>query len=353
LTFDRFSLARPLLGLLSPETAHTLTIRALSLGLAGNPGRIDDPILSATRFGLRFSSPLGLAAGFDKNAVALDGALRLGFGFAEFGTVTPRPQPGNPKPRVFRLAAQGGVINRLGFNNEGLEAAATRVIARRKDPKRAPGVIGGNIGKNKDSPDAVADYVTGARRLSPLVDYLTVNVSSPNTPGLRALQSREALTELLAAVKAARVAPAPVLVKIAPDLMQAELEDIALVAADTGIDGIIIGNTTISRPSDLPPRLASETGGLSGKPLFELATEKLRLLYTITEGRIPLVGVGGIGSADDAYIKIRAGAALLQLYTALVYEGPGLVERIKQGLAARLKADGFQTLDEAVGADHR
>jgi dihydroorotate dehydrogenase len=353
LTLDRFTLMRPLLGLLSPETAHTLTIRALSLGLAGNPGRIDDPILAGTRFGLRFSNPLGLAAGFDKNAMAIDAALRLGFGFAEFGTVTPRPQPGNPKPRIFRLAAQGGVINRLGFNNAGLEAAATRMIALRKQPKRAPGLVGGNIGKNKDSTDAVADYVTGAKRLSTLVDYLTVNVSSPNTPGLRALQGRAALTELLAAVKAARATPAPVLVKIAPDLTQAELEDIALVVADTGIDGIIIGNTTVTRPGDVPPGLAEETGGLSGRPLFALATEKLRLLYTITEGRIPLVGVGGIGGADDAYIKIRAGASLLQLYTALVYEGPGLVERIKQGLAARLKADGFRSLDEAVGADCR
>ncbi len=353
MTLDRFALIRPLLGLLSPENAHTLTIRALSLGLAGNPARVDDPILAGTRFGLQFSNPIGLAPGFDKNAVAIDGALRLGFGFAEFGTVTPRPQPGNPKPRIFRLPAQRGVINRLGFNNEGLEAAAARVVMLRQRSNRALGIVGGNIGKNKDSTDAVADYFTGAKRLSPLVDYLTVNVSSPNTPGLRALQGRAALTELLAAVKVARVSPVPVLVKIAPDLTQAELEDIAQVAADIGIDGIIIGNTTITRPGDLPGELAAEAGGLSGKPLFELATQKLRLLYKITEGRIPLVGVGGIGSADDAYTKIRAGASLLQLYTALIYEGPGLVERLKQGLALRLKADGFLNLDEAIGADHR
>ena len=335
---------------LPPEWAHALTIRALRAGLAGRR-RGDDSILACERFGLSFPNPVGLAAGFDKNAEVPVAMLDLGFGFAEAGTVTPKPQSGNPKPRLFRLPAQCAVINRLGFNNLGLDVAATNLSSRRKG--RNGGKIGGNIGKNKDSADAVADYIEGARRLSPLVDYLTVNVSSPNTPGLRALQGRQALTELLAAVKAARQRPVPVLVKIAPDLDDAGIADIVAAVSDTGIDGIIVSNTTIERPAGLPRDLAAETGGLSGRPLFPLATEMLRRVYRATEGRVPLVGVGGIGGADDAYVKIRAGASLVQLYTALIYEGPGLVARIKSGLAARLRADGFKHLDEAVGADMR
>jgi dihydroorotate dehydrogenase len=274
-------------------------------------------------------------------------ALRLGFGFAEFGTVTPRPQPGNPKPRIFRLPDQRAVINRLGFNNAGLEAAAERAARL----KRSRGVVGGNIGKNKDSTDAVADYVTGAARLSPLVDYLTVNVSSPNTPGLRALQGRAILTELLSAVQAARRAPVPVLVKIAPDLTDSDLDDIIHAAVDSKIAGIIVSNTTIDRPPNLPRDLAAETGGLSGVPLFKPSTEILRRVYRLSGGAIPLVGVGGIASADDAYAKIRAGASLVQLYTALAYQGPGLVARIKSGLAARLRTDGFSRLEDAVGTE--
>jgi dihydroorotate dehydrogenase len=349
LSIDRFTLAGPLLRLLPPETAHRATIHALRLGLGGHDRKPDDPLLAIKRFGLDFTNPVGLAAGFDKNAEVVGAALRLGFGFAEFGTVTPRPQPGNPKPRIFRLADQRAVINRLGFNNAGLEAAAQRAAGL----DRSRGIVGGNIGKNKDATDAVADYVTGAARLSPLVDYLTVNVSSPNTPGLRALQGRTILTELLSAVQEARRAPVPVLVKIAPDLTESDLDDIVQAASEAKIAGIIVSNTTIDRPAGLPRDLAAETGGLSGAPLFAPSTEILRRVYRLSGGAIPLIGVGGISSADDAYTKIRAGASLVQLYTALVYQGPGLVARIKSGLAARLRADGFTRLEDAVGTEGR
>ena len=322
----------------------------MRLGLAGHDRKPADPILAIHRFGLDFINPVGLAAGFDKNAEVITAALGLGFGFAEFGTVTPRPQPGNPKPRIFRLPDQRAVINRLGFNNAGLEATAVRVTALRRG---GSGIVGGNIGKNKDATDAVADYATGAARLSPLVDYLTVNVSSPNTPGLRALQSGAALTELLSAVQDARQVPVPVLVKIAPDLTESELEEIIRAATDTKIAGIIVSNTTIERPAGLQSDLAAEAGGLSGVPLFSPSTEMLRRAYRLAGGSIPLVGVGGISSADDAYVKIRAGASLIQLYTALVYQGPGLISRLKSGLAARLRADGFAKLEDAVGAEAR
>jgi dihydroorotate dehydrogenase len=346
---DRFALAQPILRLMSPEAAHRATIHGLRMGLGGRDVRADDPILAIERFGLKFANPVGLAAGFDKNAEVVGAMLELGFGFAEFGTVTPKAQPGNPKPRIFRLPAQQAVINRLGFNNEGLEAAAER--AARLEYSR--GIVGGNIGKNKDQTDSVADYVAGAARLSPLVDYLTVNVSSPNTPGLRALQGREILTELLSAVQAARRKPVPVLVKIAPDLTDADLDDIVHAAHDSKIAGIIVSNTTIARPNDLPPELAKETGGLSGRPLFQPSTEMLRKAFRRSGGTIPLVGVGGIAGADDAYAKIQAGASLVQLYTALVYQGPGLVVRIKAGLAARLRADGFARLEDAIGTESR
>jgi len=346
---DRFTLAHPILNLMPTEAAHRATIHGLRLGLAGTDDRPDDPILTVSRFGLDFSNPVGLAAGFDKNAEVVEAMLALGFGFAEFGTVTPKPQSGNPKPRIFRLPDQRAVINRLGFNNAGLEAAAERAAHL----KHERGIVGGNIGKNKDSTDAVADYVAGAARLSPLVDYLTVNVSSPNTPGLRALQGRAILTELLSAVQAARQRPVPVLVKIAPDLTDADLDDIVHAAVESRIAGIIVSNTTIARPADLPRDLAAETGGLSGAPLFAPSTEMLRKAYRLSGGAIPLVGVGGIASADDAYAKIRAGASLVQLYTALVYQGPGLVARIKAGLAARLRADGFTRLEDAIGTEGR
>ncbi|HXU57736.1 MAG TPA: quinone-dependent dihydroorotate dehydrogenase [Verrucomicrobiae bacterium] len=343
-------LAARLLRLLPAETAHRLTIRSLAIAPAGWIGgrQSEDHILATRVFGLDFPNPIGLAAGFDKNAEAFAHMPAIGFGFAEIGSVTPRPQPGNPRPRLFRLTPDQAIVNRLGFNNDGLEAVAARL---RRTARR--GILGANLGKNKDSADAAADYVAGVKALAPLADYLVVNVSSPNTPGLRALQGREPLAELLAAVGAARQGSRPpLLLKIAPDLTEADKSDIAEVALAGGVDGLIVTNTTIARPAGLAGPAAQETGGLSGRPLFAPSTAVLADIYRLTGGRLPLIGVGGIASAEDAYAKIRAGASLLQLYTALVYQGPGLVERIKRGLAARLRADGFARLADAVGADH-
>ena len=349
-----YGLLRPALFALEPEVAHRAAVLALKAGLLEAYARKDDSILAQRLWHLDFPNPIGVAAGFDKNGEVPDALLGLGFGFTEVGTVTPKPQAGNPRPRLFRLAADRALINRLGFNNDGLEVVAER-LARRK----RRGIVGANIGRNKDSADADADYAAGAARLSPLADYLVVNVSSPNTPGLRALQGREPLARLLAAVKAARdkaVADGPrppLLVKIAPDLTDEDLQDIAEVARALPVDGLIATNTTIKRPSGLVDPLKDETGGLSGQPLFEPSTRVLAKLYRLTHGALPIVGVGGVGSGEAAYAKIRAGASLVQLYTAFVYEGPGLVGRIKRDLAARLRRDGFASMQEAVGADHR
>ena len=346
-----YKLFRPLLRVLPPETAHELTLRGLAAGLAGCARVPDPPILAQRLWGLDFPNPIGIAAGFDKDGRAPDALLRLGFGFVEAGTVTPRPQSGNPKPRLFRLEEDGAVINRMGFNSGGLDALVARLAAR---PRR--GIVGVNLGRNRDSADAVADYAEGVRRTAALADYLVVNVSSPNTPGLRDLQARARLEELLRAVLRAREeagARPPALVKIAPDLSPAELADIADVALATGINGIIIGNTTIARPPGLRSRHANETGGLSGRPLFTPSAAVLADLYRLTEGRLPLIGVGGIARAADAYAKIRAGASLVQLYTALVFAGPALLDEIKAGLAELLRRDGFDSFADAIGAAHR
>ncbi len=345
----------PILSALPPEAAHRLTIRALEAGLAPGAREADDPLLRTRVWGLEFPNPIGLSAGFDKDAEVCAALLRVGFGFVEAGSITPQPQAGNPKPRVFRLPEDGAVINRLGFNSAGLAAAVTNLRPRRWD---RVGIVGINLGKNRDSADAAADYAAGTTALAPLADYLVINVSSPNTPGLRALQESAALREVLARVQEARRAAAPdrppaLLLKIAPDLAPADARDVAEVALAGGIDGLIVGNTTIARPPDLRSRHAKESGGLSGRPLFALSTEALRQFYRLTEGRLPLIGVGGITSGADAYAKIRAGASLVQLYTALIYHGPGLVVRIKRDLAACLRADGFATVAAAVGADHR
>ncbi len=317
------------------------------------PGQatVRDPILASTHWGLDFPNPLGLAAGFDKNGEVPDAMLGLGFGFTEIGSVTPRPQPGNPKPRLFRLSADRAVINRMGFNNEGLEAAAARLSARPRN-----GIVGANLGKNKDTEDAASDYVKGVASLGPLADYLVINVSSPNTPGLRALQGRAPLEALIGRTREAVAklpASKPLLLKIAPDLTLEDRADIADVALASGLDGLIVSNTTITRPETLRSSEAKETGGLSGAPLFEPSTKVLSEMYKLTGGKILLVGVGGIGSGEQAYAKIRAGASLLQLYSALVYGGPALIARINRDLAALLKRDGFSTLVAAVGADHR
>ena len=344
---DLFPLARPLIGLLDPETAHGLTLQALRMGLGPRPRAADPASLAVDVLGLHFENPLGIAAGFDKNGEVPDAMLAMGMGFAEVGTVTPLPQAGNPRPRIFRLPAPRAVINRLGFNNQGHAALKRRLEARRA----RPGIIGVNIGANKDAADRIADYEAGIRAFEGLASYFTVNISSPNTPGLRALQNRAELETLVARVLAARKGSTPVLLKIAPDLGPDELADIAEVALAQGLDGLIVSNTTIARGDLVSGVHAQETGGLSGAPLLAMSTAVLADIYRLTGGRLPLVGVGGISNGRDAYLKIRAGASLLQLYSALTYEGPGLIARIKRELAACLEADGFAHLKDAVGAD--
>jgi dihydroorotate dehydrogenase len=352
-----YAALRPGLRFVDPERAHRLAVQALARGLV--PGRMaaDDPILATRVWGRDFANPLGLAAGFDKNGEAPDALLRLGFGHVEIGSVTPQPQPGNPLPRLFRLTEDRAVINRYGFNSGGVPAMVARLTRRRA---AAPGFLGINVGKNKETADEAIDFVAGIEALCRFADYLVVNVSSPNTPGLRDLQGRGAMAKVITAVQAARARGnppgrdlPPLLVKLAPDLDDDGLADIAEVALGTGLDGLIMGNTTLSRPAGLVSRDRGETGGLSGRPLMPLSTERLGALYRLTEGRIPLVGAGGVASGADAYAKLRAGATLVQLYSALVFEGPGLATRIKRDLARLLRRDGFASTGEAVGTAHR
>ncbi len=345
-----YSLAGPLVGALPPETAHRLAIRALGWGLVRPPRVAEFPALRTRVWGIDFANPIGVAAGFDKDAEAADALLALGFGHVEVGGVTPRPQAGNPRPRVFRLPRDGAVINRLGFNSRGLDAMAARLARRRA---RAA-VVGVNLGLNKDCADAAADYLRGIGALRALADYLVINVSSPNTPGLRALQGRAHLAKLLETIlegAGARGARPPLLLKIAPDLTEEDKRDIAEVALAAGIDGLIATNTTVERPAGLADPRRAEAGGLSGRPLFAPSTRVLGEMYRLTGGKLPLVGVGGVASGADAYAKIRAGASLVQLYTALVYHGPGLAGRIKAELADLLAADGVASVADAVGAD--
>ena len=349
-----YSFVWPLLRCLDPEAAHGLAIFALKRGLVPSAKPIADPRLSQTLWGLEFANPVGLAAGFDKNAEVVQAMLSQGFGFVEAGTVTPKPQTGNPKPRLFRLTGDGAVINRLGFNGAGVDVFRENL----ESVKTRPGPIGVNLGKNADSVDAAADYTAGVRALAGFADYLVINVSSPNTPGLRALQSRDQLSELLDAVRAELRAeapsdPPPLLLKVAPDLTDDDKRDIAAVALEQNLDGLIATNTTIDRPAGLSDANRDEKGGLSGRPMFDPSTRVLADFYRLTEGRLPLIGVGGIASGADAFAKIRAGASLVQLYTAMVFEGPGLVRRINRELADRLAGDGFAHITEAVGADHR
>jgi len=344
-----------LLRQLPAETAHRATISLVRLaGPFLSKAAPEDPRLAIKAFGLDFPNPVGLAAGFDKNAQVPDTMARFGFGFVECGTVTPKPQAGNPRPRLFRLAKDDAVINRMGFNNDGSLAAANNLKAR-----RGKGIVGINIGANKDSSDRVGDYAWCFSELAPLADYVTVNVSSPNTPGLRGLQNKDELAKLLGIMTNARARlfdatpqthgmRKPILLKIAPDLDLQALDDIADVVRGSGIEGLIVSNTTIARPP-LKSRHAEEAGGLSGKPLLEPSTQVLKEMHQRLNGAITLIGVGGIASGADAYAKIRAGASLVQLYTALVFRGPGLVGRIKRELLACLKRDGFAHIGEAVG----
>lgn len=334
-----------LLRQMDPEAAHGLAIRALQVTPLPAPGA-DDPILKTRIAGLEMSNPVGLAAGLDKNGEALEGLSRLGFGAVECGSVTPRAQPGNPRPRLFRLSEDRAVINRMGFNNEGLEPFAAR-LARR--PKRTP--VGANLGANKDTEDKAADYVAGLRRLAGLADYFTINISSPNTPGLRALQGREALDDLLGRINEARPADgAPVFLKIAPDLIGEEIGMIVEASLAHGVDALIVSNTTLERPASLKSGFAGEAGGLSGAPLKPFAQKALEAAAEAAAGRLPLIAVGGIENGADAWARIRAGASAVQVYSALIYEGPGLIGAIKRDLAARLRAEGFAGLSEAVGS---
>jgi dihydroorotate dehydrogenase len=339
-----YPLIRPLAFALDAERAHRATIAALKLAPTRRPPSFPRS-LHTKLAGLDFCSPVGLAAGFDKDAEVPEQMLGLGFGFVEVGTVTPRPQAGNPKPRLFRLAEDRAVINRMGFNNAGQPAAFDNL------QRRAPGygVIGVNVGANKDSADRIADYVNGARAMCAVADYLTINISSPNTPGLRGLQEEGVLEELLAAVQDARCGK-PIFLKVAPDLNEDDPKRIVRVAIDHRIDALIIANTTVSRPP-LKSARANEAGGLSGEPLKPLALDALRRFWRASGGEIPLIGVGGISTVEDAWERIRAGASLIQLYTAMVYEGPGIACRIANRLAARLKREGFANIAEAVGTE--
>ncbi|SHG12733.1 quinone-dependent dihydroorotate dehydrogenase [Bradyrhizobium erythrophlei] len=349
--FDAFSL--PLLRWFDPEDAHRLAIQGLKILPPVRP-RPDDPKLAVRAFGLNFPNPIGMAAGFDKSAEAPDSLLRLGFGFVEVGTVTPKPQAGNPRPRLFRLERDEAVVNRMGFNNDGAEAVLRRLAAR----AHLGGILGVNVGANKDSSDRIADYVKLIETFAPVASYFTVNVSSPNTPGLRNLQQAAALDDLLARVIDARervrqnAGDSPVLLKIAPDLSLAELDDVVHIARSRRVDGMIVANTTVARPSSLREAArAGEQGGLSGRPLFRLSTRMVAETYVRAEGAFPLVGVGGIDSGGAALTKIRAGASLIQLYSSLIYKGLGLVDDIKNDLASTLLRTGRDSLSEIVGAD--
>ncbi|WP_024510132.1 quinone-dependent dihydroorotate dehydrogenase [Bradyrhizobium sp. ARR65] len=349
--FDALSL--PLLRWFDPEDAHRLAIQGLKLLPPTRP-RTDDPKLAVRAFGLNFPNPIGMAAGFDKNAEAPDALLRLGFGFVEVGTVTPKPQDGNPRPRLFRLDRDEAVINRMGFNNDGAPAVLRRLASR----AHHGGIVGVNVGANKDSPDRVADYVRLIETFAPVASYFTVNVSSPNTPGLRNLQQAAILDDLLARVIDARervrqkAGDTPVLLKIAPDLSLAQLDEVVQVARSRRVDGMIVANTTVARPKSLRDKArGEEIGGLSGRPLFRLSTRMVAETYVRAEGAFPLIGVGGIDSGGAALTKIRAGASLIQLYSSLIYKGLGLIDDIKNDLAATLLRTGRDSLAEIVGAD--
>ena len=348
-----YSLARPLLFCLEAEKAHNLSIRALKNGLLPRISNEFDPILASEHFGIRFPNPIGLAAGYDKNAEVIPAISGLGFGFVEAGSITPRAQPGNPRPRIFRLAKDAAIINRLGFNNRGLEEAERNITAFAEKA-----VVGANLGANKDSPDRIDDYVRGMNRLAPLASYITVNISSPNTPGLRALQGKAVLDDLLGRLCEARnaltedgVKHFPILLKIAPDLTDDDNADIAASVLAMEIEGLIISNTTITRPASLIDTQKAENGGLSGRPLRKISLGVLKEMYQATEGKILIVGVGGIETAADAYERIRAGASLIQLYSAMIYHGPYVAAKIALGLAQLLREDGFESINEAIGVD--
>lgn len=352
-----YPLARPILFQIEPEKAHNLTLSLMKRGLVPCGKQANDPMLEQTLWGLKFPNPVGLSAGFDKNAEVIGPAFKMGFGFVEAGTVTPKPQHGNDKPRVFRDPANNAVINRMGFPNRGMNAFKANLEAFLSQKDRPRGVVGLNIGMNKTQTEPAKDYAILIKMLGPMADYMTINISSPNTPGLRDLQKREPLLELLGAVKEERKKacgdhPPPLLVKFAPDLDEAQQEELAQVALESEIDGLILANTTLDRPEFLNDKFRNEKGGLSGQPLSEKSTAVIHNFYKLTGGKIPLIGVGGISNGRQAYEKIKAGASLVQVYTALIFKGPGLVEDINAELLKLLKADGYSNISEAVGAAH-
>ncbi|KAL5021787.1 hypothetical protein ScPMuIL_000942 [Solemya velum] len=350
----------PVVKLLDAETAHNFAVKAAKYKLVPRP-RVPDPACLQTRVWDReFSNPIGLAAGFDKHGEAVDGLLKMGFGFVEVGSVTPLKQPGNEKPRVFRLLEDEGIINRYGFNSDGHDTVYSRLKFRESEPRvGAKGCMGVNLGKNKLSAYPVDDYVQGVKKFGKVADYLVVNISSPNTPGLREMQGREQLENLIHVVSLERnklrlTRKPPLLVKIAPDLSDKDKEDIAaVVTKDNRVDGLVISNTTVSRPHSLQSLNKSEVGGLSGSPLKDLATTTIHDMYRLTEGKLPIIGVGGISSGKDAYEKIKAGACLVQIYTALIYQGPPVIARIKRELGELIRKDGYTSVEEAVGVDHK
>lgn len=354
-----FPIFRPILHRMDAELAHTLTIRTLAAGLYPKDNKPDDPRLAQTVFGMRFTNPVGMAAGFDKNAEALPALFAMGFGFVEAGTVTPLPQKGNPKPRIFRDIESRSVINRMGFPGRGAKAVLRNLSKFRAQNDGFGGIVGINIGKNKDTEDPAADYLTLVDRFAPLADYLTINVSSPNTPGLRDLQKRDFLLPLIEAVKDRRGIACgdnrhpPILIKLAPDLSDFQISELSKTLIEGGVDGIILCNTTTDRPTTLPEAFRKELGGLSGPHLRQKSTVAIRRFYEETEGKLPIIGVGGINSAEDAYAKIKAGASLIQLYTALVFNGPAMINCMKEALIKKLDEDGLKTIGQAVGLDHK
>lgn len=356
---DLYAAIRPLLFTLDPEQAHDYTLRLLKTGLMPQPGPlVRDAALEVTLWGHKFPNPVGLSAGFDKNAEVIGPAFNLGFGFVEAGTVTPKPQHGNPKPRVFRDPKTESIINGMGFPNKGVNAFKDNMEKFLSRKHRPAGVVGINIGMNKTQTEPVKDYTALIHMLAPMADYLVVNISSPNTPGLRDLQRREPLLELLGALKEERTKacgdhPPPLLVKFAPDLDDAQQEELAKAAMEAGIDGLVLTNTTLERPQVLSADFAARKGGLSGKLLTDKSTAIIRNFYQLTGGKMPIIGVGGISSGSEAYDKIKAGASLVQLYTGLVFKGPAVANSINRELLTLIKADGYANISQAVGADNR
>ena len=354
-----FSIIKPALHALDPESAHQLTIKCLSKGLYPRLKPVQSRLLQTTLWGLEFQNPVGLAAGFDKNAEAIAPILNMGFGFTEVGTVTPKPQAGNPRPRVFRDSKNQAVINRMGFPNKGVEVFKQNIKDFKNNKNSPTGIVGLNIGMNKDQTEPAEDYSALIEELGQYADYFTINISSPNTPGLRNLQSRENLMPLINSIKSARnnhcdtETPPPLLVKLAPDLTMKQQEELAQTVIDSGIDGIILTNTTLERPTFLPEKFRNEMGGLSGKPLTDTSTKIIGNFYKLTQGKVPIIGVGGVSSGKEAYEKIKAGASLVQIYSALVFQGPELANKINRDLLTLLQHDGYDHIRGAVGSAHR